>query len=380
MDALSVFSVLTSLTSQGGTSGYDTLDAVVRVSNDLMVAAGASSGSYGRENDSGNYQGVAVLLDTNSSTSVPGPLPSPAPDPMSSSSPADPTPAPLFTPAPDPGPSPTSDPAPAPAFTSGPEFMPSPTLHPATSSVTRAPSSAFPMPTPAVSSAPTFENSQDGPSFLILTVVIASPVVGIIILNLFWWVRLRGVNKPNAHIEDRSRSSAMEGPGNGAGAAQNHGVIDVLVPQDKKSPEYGEPVPDHPQRSSATVVESSSSANPNSADDSGALVTNVVVETTQRLAHRSDIPGVSEAAVLLSTLVHLALDSEGNDSVANGRLRWCQSVSALLERAAGALDKVGDDQRHGARVITVSILQTIERGPWHIRSQRCLPLAIYRGS
>lgn len=63
------------------------------------------------------------------------------------------------------------------------------------------------------------------------------------------------------------------------------------------------------------------------------------MEGAQELAHHCQIPGISEAATLLSVLVKLVSDSR--DSGSDTRLRQCRSIVMVLERAAEVAGKVG---------------------------------------
>ncbi|CAN0419495.1 unnamed protein product, partial [Scytosiphon promiscuus] len=62
----------------------------------------------------------------------------------------------------------------------------------------------------------------------------------------------------------------------------------------------------------------------------------------QELAERSQIPGVGEAAALVSILVNLVADSRSNAEGAEARLKQCRSIIRLLQRAAEVLGKVRD--------------------------------------
>ena len=65
-----------------------------------------------------------------------------------------------------------------------------------------------------------------------------------------------------------------------------------------------------------------------------------VMEAAAAVANSSSVPGVSEAATLISTLVKLVVERQNNDSAAEWRLRWCRSIVTLLGQASEILGKV----------------------------------------
>lgn len=116
------------------------------------------------------------------------------------------------------------------------------------------------------------------------------------------------------------------------------------------SAKAGRRLGDTPATDSSSVAARTLPSNPEEKTDDGeskpkgALqidVAQAVLEETQQLGQRSDVPSVSEAAVLMSILVGLVSDSRGNGSEAEDRLRWCRSIATLLVRAAKVLEKVG---------------------------------------
>ena len=65
-----------------------------------------------------------------------------------------------------------------------------------------------------------------------------------------------------------------------------------------------------------------------------------VMKAASTVASSSSIPGVSEAASLVSVLVQLVVDKEDVDTAGEKRVRWCRSIVALLERASELIEKV----------------------------------------
>lgn len=69
-------------------------------------------------------------------------------------------------------------------------------------------------------------------------------------------------------------------------------------------------------------------------------VVEAVVEAAHHLADHSAIPGVSEAAKLVSILVGLVTDYRGVTSEVEWKVRRCRSIVFMLERAGEVLGKV----------------------------------------
>lgn len=65
-----------------------------------------------------------------------------------------------------------------------------------------------------------------------------------------------------------------------------------------------------------------------------------LMEVATELAQNCPVPGVSEAASLMSFLVKLVSDSRGNNRGVEERLRRCRSVITLLQNAAKVFGKV----------------------------------------
>ena len=74
----------------------------------------------------------------------------------------------------------------------------------------------------------------------------------------------------------------------------------------------------------------------------GISVAVAVMEAASAVASSSSIPGVSEAARLVSILVELVVDKKDNDIAGYWRVRWCRSIVAVLERASELIEKVSE--------------------------------------
>ncbi|CBJ30083.1 putative CTR1-like protein kinase/ leucine rich repeat-containing protein [Ectocarpus siliculosus] len=84
---------------------------------------------------------------------------------------------------------------------------------------------------------------------------------------------------------------------------------------------------------------------------SGVEYGQAVLAAAEELAHHCQIPGVSEAATVVSILVHLVTDSR--DSLSRGDLavKRCRSIVMMLERAAKVLGKGGDTNSEVERAL-----------------------------
>lgn len=74
----------------------------------------------------------------------------------------------------------------------------------------------------------------------------------------------------------------------------------------------------------------------------GLGVIQAVLGAAQELAQHTSVPGIGEAASLLSVLLQLVSDHEGNYSASEWRVRWCRSILGLLEQAEELLGEVRD--------------------------------------
>ena len=72
----------------------------------------------------------------------------------------------------------------------------------------------------------------------------------------------------------------------------------------------------------------------------GSQVAKAVVEAACKLAMQSHCPGVCEAATLVSILVQMVSDDQGNATEVESRLKRCRLVIMVLERASLVLGKV----------------------------------------
>ncbi|CAN0560046.1 unnamed protein product, partial [Ectocarpus sp. 12 AP-2014] len=76
-----------------------------------------------------------------------------------------------------------------------------------------------------------------------------------------------------------------------------------------------------------------------------------VLAAAEELAHHCQIPGVSEAATVVSILVHLVTDSRDSLSRGDGAVKRCRSIVMMLERAAKVLGKGGDTNSEVERAL-----------------------------
>lgn len=65
-----------------------------------------------------------------------------------------------------------------------------------------------------------------------------------------------------------------------------------------------------------------------------------VIEAARDLAEGSFIPGISEAASLLSLVVNMVVDHKSAPKMMEKRVRMCQSLLVTLERAGAVLEQV----------------------------------------
>lgn len=84
---------------------------------------------------------------------------------------------------------------------------------------------------------------------------------------------------------------------------------------------------------------SNAAARPESVD--AMTLADVVLESAVQLAQQSSIPGVSDAATLISGVVRLILDHQDGVEESKQRLRWCNSVVTILKRAEEVVSQVG---------------------------------------
>lgn len=72
----------------------------------------------------------------------------------------------------------------------------------------------------------------------------------------------------------------------------------------------------------------------------GSGLASAMLEVATELAHNCSVPGVSEAATLMSVLVKLVSDSRENATGMEKSLKRCRSIFKLLEDAAMLFGKV----------------------------------------
>lgn len=100
---------------------------------------------------------------------------------------------------------------------------------------------------------------------------------------------------------------------------------------------------DDPVEKNAPVAASGSSTSKAAngrASSNGAGVGQAVMEAAQNLAEHSGIPGVAEAATLLSILVNLVMNNRSSINAADKRIKWCRSVVNMIQRAEKVLGEV----------------------------------------
>lgn len=69
-------------------------------------------------------------------------------------------------------------------------------------------------------------------------------------------------------------------------------------------------------------------------------VAEAAMEAARELALQSQIPGVSEAATLVSVLVQLVIDDRSNVDGADGTIKTCRAITSMLQRAKTVLATV----------------------------------------
>ena len=74
----------------------------------------------------------------------------------------------------------------------------------------------------------------------------------------------------------------------------------------------------------------------------GISAAEAVMEAASAVASSSSIPGVSEAARLVSVLVKLVVEKEDGNPAGDWRVRWCRSIVAVLERASNLTEEVSE--------------------------------------
>lgn len=93
------------------------------------------------------------------------------------------------------------------------------------------------------------------------------------------------------------------------------------------------PAPDVPNSATPSVDYSSPQFG-------GCDVVNAILEVAHNVAQQSQVPGVCEAAMLVSTLVNLISADRTNIADAEERLQRCHLLATMLQRAATVLEQV----------------------------------------
>lgn len=86
----------------------------------------------------------------------------------------------------------------------------------------------------------------------------------------------------------------------------------------------------------------------------GSDVAAALMEVATELSQNCPVPGVSEAASLMTFLVKLVSDSRGNSRGVEERLRRCRSVITLLENASKVFGKVRGDATFRTNSLAIS--------------------------
>ncbi|CAM9572153.1 unnamed protein product [Ascophyllum nodosum] len=84
-----------------------------------------------------------------------------------------------------------------------------------------------------------------------------------------------------------------------------------------------------------------------------------VMEAASAVASSSSIPGVSEAARLVSVLVKLVVDRKDNDITGDWRVRWCRSIVAVLERASELVEKRDEIGRNAEQYLLEDVYDSV---------------------
>lgn len=169
------------------------------------------------------------------------------------------------------------------------------------------------------------ENNPAVDSTLITAVAVAIVVaVGALAVAAIWKRRKQRA-KTNVKVDPASNAPGIDNAeyapsrsreqddGNASGASSN---------------DFGESV--HPPLSISGRVASSG----------GIGIAEAMIEAAAELAGSCPVPGVSEAATLVSLLTKLVSDSRDNSASNNTSLRSCQSIMVMLNSAAEVLGQV----------------------------------------
>lgn len=115
------------------------------------------------------------------------------------------------------------------------------------------------------------------------------------------------------------------------------------------------PSADYTADDSKADVGGDTPATKHGAGSSGSVgVGRAVLEAAQQLAHHCQIPGVSEAATLVSILVDLLVNSRSIGGGSESSLKRCHSIVIMLKRAAKVLGKVREAVRFRVRAGAVT--------------------------
>lgn len=94
-------------------------------------------------------------------------------------------------------------------------------------------------------------------------------------------------------------------------------------------------------------------------------VMEAVLQSAEKIATNSTIPGISEAASLVAVLVRLTVSHKGNPGESDWRVRWCRSILSMLERAHKLLGKVRRWLTDGEKLYACPNVRASRRPPFH---------------
>lgn len=88
-------------------------------------------------------------------------------------------------------------------------------------------------------------------------------------------------------------------------------------------------------------------------------VAQAVLHSADQIARNSTFVGISEAATVVSVLVRLIADHEGNPGEGDWRVRWCRSMLVMLARAETLLGKVRRCLENAGSVVCPTALRPV---------------------
>lgn len=174
------------------------------------------------------------------------------------------------------------------------------------------------------SATPTEEDQPAVDSTLILAGVSVAVAVGALIAAGVWIRKRRGA-RTEAKVIPTSHASGVDDM---ELAPPHRPEGDDRTVSGASSYDFGENL--HPGLSISSRAVSSG----------GLSIADAMIEAAAELARNCQVPGVSEAATLMSTLTRLVSDSRDNSASHDAGLRRCRSIITMLECAAEILGQV----------------------------------------